>query len=126
MKNNTYYDNIFRKILTETLEEKADKIMGKLKFNPPGKSFDYVEEGETCECGSGMKESECTECGGSKYMMEGETCECGGYIKEGECTECGLRESEIMEKLHGRQNKLDKNKNNRIDAEDFKILRRKK
>ena len=45
MKNNTYYDNILRKVLTETLEDRADEIMEKLKFNKPGSSFDYVEEG---------------------------------------------------------------------------------
>ena len=100
MKSNTYYDNLFRKILTEKLEDRADELVEKLKFNKPGSSFDYVEEGETCEC--------------------------GGEMREGECMECGMRESEIMEKLYGRQNKLDKNKNGKIDSEDFKILRRKK
>jgi hypothetical protein len=33
-------------------------------------------------------------------------------------------EEEITEKLHGKQHKLDKNKNNRIDSEDFKMLRK--
>jgi hypothetical protein len=51
--------------------------------------------------------------------------ECGSYMKEGECMECGYSEGEVMEKLHGKQYKLDKNKNNKIDAEDFKMLRRK-
>jgi hypothetical protein len=125
MKSNTYYDNLFRKILTEKLEDRADELVEKLKFNKPGSSFDYVEEGETCECGGEMREGECMECG-KGYMTEGETCECGGEMREGECMECGMRESEIMEKLYGRQNKLDKNKNGKIDSEDFKILRRKK
>lgn len=34
--------------------------------------------------------------------------------------------SEMTEKLHGRQRVLDKNKNNKIDAEDFEMLRGKK
>jgi hypothetical protein len=34
--------------------------------------------------------------------------------------------SEVSEKLHGGQKNLDKNKNNKIDAEDFKLLRKKK
>jgi len=34
-------------------------------------------------------------------------------------------EIEIDEKLHGKQHKLDKNKNGKIDAEDFKLLRKK-
>jgi ribosomal protein L37E len=101
MKSNTYYDNLFRKVLTETLEGKADEIMEKLKFNPPGSSFDYVQEGETCE-------------------------RCGSEMNEGDCMECGYSKGEVMEKLHGKQRNLDKNKNNRLDSEDFKILRGKK
>jgi len=34
--------------------------------------------------------------------------------------------SEVSEKLHGGQKKIDKNKNGRIDSEDFKLLRKKK
>ena len=37
-----------------------------------------------------------------------------------------LEENELEEKLYGGQNKLDKNKNGRLDSEDFKMLRRKK
>jgi hypothetical protein len=51
---------------------------------------------------------------------------CGGEMREGECKECGNMSGEVMEKLHGRQSKLDKNKNGRLDSEDFKMLRRKK
>jgi hypothetical protein len=58
---------------------------------------------------------------------EKSTCtECGGKIMEGECTECGYTESEVTEKLVGKQRKLDKNKNNRLDKEDFKLLRKEK
>lgn len=57
-----------------------------------------------------MKKQECSECGGNMY--------------EGECMECGsMYEGEVMEKLHGKQRNIDKNRNNRIDAEDFKMLR---
>jgi len=52
--------------------------------------------------------------------------ECGGMMKEGECSECGYMKEEMGEELHGGQKKLDKNKNGRIDGEDFKLLRRKK
>jgi hypothetical protein len=46
-------------------------------------------------------------------------------LEEDECTECGdMYEIELDEKLYGNQTKLDKNKNNRIDKEDFKILRK--
>ena len=34
--------------------------------------------------------------------------------------------SEVSEKLHGGQKKIDKNKNGKIDSEDFKLLRKKK
>ena len=47
MKNNKYYDVLLKKILNETLEDKANEVMEKLKFNKPGSSFDYIEEGET-------------------------------------------------------------------------------
>ena len=45
-------------------------------------------------------------------------------IDEDECTECG-DSYEMKEKLYGGQNKLDKNKNGRLDSEDFKMLRSK-
>ena len=71
--------------------------------------------------------------------------ECGGRLTEGMCMECGTnehhmgksspgqydREAYIMdeedimnEKLVGKQHKLDRNKNGKIDAEDFKMLRK--
>jgi hypothetical protein len=72
MRNNKYYDVLLKKVLNETLEDKANEVMEKLKFNKPGSSFDYVEEGETCECGSPMVEGQCMECG---YMKDGEVLE---------------------------------------------------
>ena len=44
-------------------------------------------------------------------------------LEEDECTECG-DSYEMKEKLYGKQNKLDKNKNGKIDAEDFRMLRK--
>ena len=46
-------------------------------------------------------------------------------LEENECNECG-DSYEMKEKLYGRQSNLDKNKNGRLDSEDFKMLRRKK
>jgi hypothetical protein len=46
-------------------------------------------------------------------------------LDEDECTECG-DSYEMKEKLYGGQNKLDKNKNGRLDKDDFKMLRNKK
>ena len=211
MNKKDYIANVFRKILKEDLEEKAESLMNKLNYNKTlklnkDKEFDYVQEGS-----QGM----CEQCGGE--MKEGETCEQCGYTNE-EIIELGgmddghprfgnknlskmsrrekdmlmgdrdyedsfeddidygntkyglgddddeeykdrsmydpyygdddeeeyypeLRmprdmpsyktkyrhsddEEEITEKLHGKQHKIDKNKNNRIDAEDFKMLRK--
>ena len=151
MKSNTYYDNLFRKVLTETLEGRANEMMEKLKFNKPGSSFDYVQEGETCEqCGSEMTEGECMECG----MREGEVMEyysmkdnvesnfsyleqfcseiynidhpdCVDYYQYTSKLDDQNSEGEIDERLHGKQSRLDKNKNKRIDSEDFRLLRKK-
>ena len=174
MKDNKYYDVLLKKILNETLEDKANEVMEKLNFTP-GKSFDYVEEGETCES-----------CGGE--MREGETCESCGYMKDSEVLEIssdnleigkkykynpkkfdrldGKKEltyrgktkygsgsehhhfqdddfgalmsdndlidfedidiEEMTERLLGKQKKIDKNRNGKIDAEDFKMLRNRK
>jgi hypothetical protein len=43
-------------------------------------------------------------------------------LDEDECTECG-GSYEMKEKLYGKQTKLDKNKNGRLDKDDFKKLR---
>ena len=45
-------------------------------------------------------------------------------LDEEECKECGPSSYEMKEKLYGKQNKLDKNKNGKIDKEDFKMLRK--
>ena len=129
---NYYLKNKIQKLINETLEDKANEVMEKLKFNKPGSSFDYVEEGEMCEsCGGEMTEGECMECGNmyEGEMKEGEMCEsCGGEMTEGEtCESCGYsNESEVMEKLHGNQKRIDKNHNGKIDSEDFKMLRKDK
>ena len=69
---NYYLKNKIQKLINETLEDKANEVMEKLKFNKPGSSFDYVEEGEMCES-------------------------CGGEMTEGECSECGSKGGEMME-----------------------------
>lgn len=166
----------FKKILRESLQEKADSLMTKLNYDEetelyPENEFDYVEEemneGETCEqCGGEIKEGEtCEQCGG-----KGEVMEIGGmedshpkfgnknlskltkkqmedllYGMEDEDEdgedykprkrnkrdddeefdfELDLSEEELDEKLYGKQHKLDRNKNGRIDKEDFKMLRK--
>lgn len=63
-----------------------------MKFNKPGKSFDYVEEEDCMECD--MKEETIYEI----EVHEGETCEqCGKELSEGETCECGMKEETIYE-----------------------------
>jgi hypothetical protein len=161
MKNKKYVEETFKKILKETLEEKANSIVGKIN-----KSMD--ESKHSCdECGSQMYEGECTECGWKGGMEEGiYDVEAGvhfpkhqsfDYVEEEmneerdnynekdaqkemckkiamerpeelEFRNCGdfLEDGELDETLHGGQKKLDKNKNGRIDAEDFRMLRKSK
>lgn len=109
MERKSYITRRFNQILSETINEKANELMGKLKFNPPGTSFDYVQEGKEM----------CNECGKPYTIMaevvEGETCECGDPYS-----------IEVKERLIGGQRKLDKNKNNKIDSGDFRLLRKSK
>jgi hypothetical protein len=92
-----YLKNLANKIILETLEEKADMLMAKLKNAPT--DFDYVAEGDTCE-----------QCGGTELF-------------EGQCVECGMKKGDVLEKLYGKQTKLDKNKNGRLDRRDFEMMR---
>ena len=113
--------------------------------------IEMESQGEVCECGGDMSEGVCNECGNSYGMMdeseemvtnEGGCKSVREVIKtqNGEVTEldqellerynCGsLKESLIRrglmkESLKGNQKKIDKNKNNKIDSEDFALLRR--
>lgn len=102
-------------------------------------------DSEMCECGSKMYEGVCNECGGSYGMMDEEE----GFDSEENVGGCkAVRDTieskggepdeldldlikrynckSLNESLKGGQKKLDKNKNNKIDAEDFKLLRRSK
>ena len=149
--NTTYLDNLVSKILKETLEERADSLVSKIK-------------GDVCECGGMMYEGECNECGSKggdmyedihdyedlnnnnefDYVGENEfiddieddienadedkekTCKyhIENFGKEDPVTREMCRGININEALKGRQKRLDKNKNNKIDAEDFEMLRK--
>jgi hypothetical protein len=157
--------NIVDKVLNEELNAKTKSVKRRL-----------FENKETCEeCGGGMAEGECMECGN---MYEGDIQELGGmddshpffggknlrdipkkdierFFRNKEEDEDDYRdlsmynpyhgdknfdfdtsmdyddefyleETELEEKLFGKQHKLDKNKNGRLDREDFKILRSRK
>lgn len=224
--NSTYINNLVSKIITETLEERADSLVSKIKSNvnelggmdddhptfgklnfsdmsdkeieallkrpvrggmdddidygnsKSGLGFDdefneLDEESEVCECGGGMYEGECMECGKSymgediydvddldsknefDYVQEEEDVmnyEDGDTEEKKENSEfCKYQkkmfgpederyqekclggsavkdlagmEMNMNEKLVGNQKRIDKNKNGKIDAEDFKMLRK--
>jgi hypothetical protein len=148
--NTTYLDNLVSKILKETLEERADTLVSKIK-------------GDMCEqCGGNMNEDICEQCGNNRGEMEegiydvdntldgefdyvGESEEFVGdeentdedrektcryhidnFGKDDPVTKEMCQGINITEALKGRQKKLDKNRNNKIDSEDFKLLRKDK
>jgi hypothetical protein len=169
MNKKDYIANVFRKILKEDLEEKAESLMNKLNYDETlklnkDKEFDYVQEGETCEqCGGEIKEGEnCEQCG-----AKGEVMELGGmddghprfgkmkfkspmtdddiekllrgdeddeedyeefdfseYDDDDDYEDLDLETdwTELEEKFYGKQGKLDKNKNGRLDSEDFRMM----
>jgi hypothetical protein len=180
MNKKDYIANVFRKILKEDLEEKAESLMNKLNYDETlklnkDKEFDYVQEGSEgmCEqCGTEMTEGECSECGykneeiielggmddghprfgnknlskmskKEKDMLMGDRDYEGsfdddedddGFVEldfedydddlDFETNWNELEENELDEKLYGKQHKLDKNKNGRIDPKDFEMLRK--
>ena len=141
--NTTYLDNLIGKILNETLEEKADKLVSKINelggFSsddefpddewinvdeldegevgdfPKHQAFDYVEE----------EESEEDEKPNYTKKLDDETCKyhMKTFGPDDEMTK-EFCKSEMTETLKGKRKVLDKNKNGEIDAEDFELLRK--
>ena len=147
--NITYLEKMISKVLKENLGEKAETLVSKIKSSIKENSevceqcggnmnedvceqcggkmmdegiydvedinnkdeFDYVQEEEDIET-----EVEASNEDACKYHME-------NFGPDDERTKqfCG---SSMNEGLKGRQKKLDKNKNNKIDAEDFEMLRK--
>ena len=54
-----YIRKIKNNLINEALEDRVEEILEKLQAD----EFDYVEEGNLCECGGKLYEGECTECG---------------------------------------------------------------
>jgi hypothetical protein len=119
----------FKKILRESLQEKADSLMTKLNYDEetelyPENEFDYVEEemneGETCEqCGGEIKEGEtCEQCGG-----KGEVMELGGmedsHPKFGNKNLSKLTKKQMEDLLYGMEDEDE-------DDEDYKPRKRNK
>jgi hypothetical protein len=136
MDKEQYIRSKFRNIISETIDSKIKDITEKLNLDKETKlykdnEFDYVQEGENCEqCGSEMIEGECKECGSKKgEVMEDDDKLSKISDKEIEDLlkdfKSDSKDKEIKEKLYGKQNKIDKNKNGKIDSEDFEMLRKK-
>lgn len=147
--NITYLEKVISKVLKENLGEKAETLVSKIKSSIKENSevceqcgssmnegecmecgyntmeegihdvedlnnkdeFDYVQEEEDIETETNMENEE-----SCKYHMD-------KFGPEDDRTKqfCG---DSMNEELKGRQKKLDKNKNNKIDAEDFEMLRK--
>jgi hypothetical protein len=145
----TYLEKMISKVLKENLGEKAETLVSKIKSSIKENSefceqcggnmnegecmecgynmmeegihdvedinnkdeFDYVQEEEDIETETNMENEESCKYHMDKFGPEDERTKqfCGDSMNEG---------------LKGRQRKLDKNKNNKIDAEDFKLLRK--
>lgn len=115
-------DNLVKQVIEESLQEKTDDLVGKLKSrmqewnqdvnisNQPGDVVEYHDMESVPNPGGCKKIKEMIPNGGKDVLNKLEE-----Y--------CG--KSEIGESLKGGQRKLDKNKNGKIDAEDFKMLRKK-
>jgi hypothetical protein len=148
--NSTYLDNLVSKILKETLENRTENIVSKLtesgsvcecggtmyegECNECGykggdmeegiydvkdldnsEEFDYVQE-DMVLGDSDNEELDSKNEDACKYHMDN-----FGPEDERTLKFCG---SDMNESLKGRQKRLDRNKNNKIDAEDFKMLRK--
>jgi hypothetical protein len=149
--NMTYLEKMISKVLNENLGEKAETLVSKIKSSIKENSevceqcggnmnedvceqcgskmmdegihdvedinnsdeFDYVQEEEDIETETEVENEDAC-----KYHMD-------NFGPEDERTKqfCG---SSMNEGLKGRQRNLDKNNNNKIDAEDFKLLRKDK
>ena len=87
----------------------------------------YGDDDETEDGDFGFESPFCKSCEGTGC----EECDGSGmkrnHIGLGEdvCEDCGdTYERELDEKLYGNQSRIDRNKNNRIDREDFEMLRK--
>lgn len=106
-------NHIVRNVLEESLQEKADDLSNKIKSK--------LEEWEPFTSPTISAQSS------DIHEVDEETC---NYHKEnfGEDDErtmqvCGTGKGQMEESLKGGQKKLDKNKNGKLDSEDFKMLR---
>jgi hypothetical protein len=152
--NITYLEKMISKVLKENLGEKAETLVSKIKSSIKENSEVCEQCGgnmneDVCEqCGTNLNEDiydveDIDDSNEFDYVQEDmvmgdsddeeldsnnkEACKyhMDNFGPEDERTLkfCG---SDMNEELKGRQKKLDKNRNNKIDSEDFKLLRKDK
>jgi hypothetical protein len=146
----TYLEKMISKVLKENLGEKAETLVSKIKSSIKENSEvcecgGNMYEGECMECGYNMMEEgihdveDINNKDEFDYVQEEEDIETETNMENEESCKyhmtnfgpddertkqfCG---DSMNEGLKGRQKKLDKNKNNKIDSEDFKLLRKEK
>jgi hypothetical protein len=144
---------IVDRVLSEEINRTSNRIKNRIFENKEmcSECGGNMYEGECMECGT-MYEGDITELGGmddghpsmgnirlSDYSFEelddilkGKSTKKGRHHSEEDdedefdFVELDLDEAELEEKLFGKQHKIDKNENGRIDREDFTMLRAKK
>jgi hypothetical protein len=144
---------IVDRVLSEEINKTSNRIKNRIFENKEmcSECGGNMYEGECMECGT-MYEGDITELGGmddghpsmgnirlSDYSFEelddilkGKSTKKGRHHSEEDdedkfdFVELDLDEAELEEKLFGKQHKIDKNENGRIDREDFAMLRAKK
>ena len=144
----TYLEKMISKVLKENLGEKAETLVSKIKSSIKENSEvceqcgGNMNEGECMECGYNMMEEgihdveDINNKDEFDYVQEEEDIETETNMENEESCKyhmdkfgpdddrtkqfCG---DSMNESLKGRQRRLDKNKNNKIDAEDFEMLR---
>jgi hypothetical protein len=144
----TYLEKMISKVLKENLGEKAETLVSKIKSSIKENSEvceqcgSNMNEGECMECGYNMMEEgiydveDINNKDEFDYVQEEEDIETETNMENEESCKyhmdkfgpdddrtkqfCG---DSMNESLKGRQRRLDKNKNNKIDAEDFEMLR---
>ena len=146
--NITYLEKMISKVLKENLGDKAETLVSKIKSSIKENSEvceqcgGNMNEGECMECGYNMMEEgihdveDINNKDEFDYVQEEEDIETETNMENEESCKyhmdkfgpdddrtkqfCG---DSMNESLKGRQRRLDKNKNNKIDAEDFEMLR---
>jgi hypothetical protein len=146
--NITYLEKMISKVLKENLGEKAETLVSKIKSSIKENSEvcecgGNMYEGECLECGNKMMDEgiydveDINNKDEFDYVQEEDDIETETNVENEESCKyhmdnfgpdddrtkqfCG---DSMNESLKGRQRRLDRNKNNKIDAEDFKMLRK--